>query len=208
MKHHDKIKDYLCNFCGKKFAQKTTLLSHLRTHSESTQAQPYRCSHCDFTAVQHQLLKQHNYYIHKIGSDPVKASDKQKPNQKTKESKVKALPYACTVCFKAFKLPSTLSKHQQTHFENRKHVCEHCSASFKRAEHLRIHVNSVHLKQRPYKCEFCEKSFAQAGDRNVHMKRHFNERPHHCKFCNKSFRLLKSKKAHQRIHTGSLILSN
>lgn len=77
-----------------------------------------------------------------------------------------------------------------------------CGNSFKRAEHLRIHINGVHLKQKPYACDLCNKTFAQSGDRNIHKFRHTGEKPHQCQYCKKNFRLLKAMRAHIRIHTG------
>lgn len=82
------------------------------------------------------------------------------------------LPYVCSQCNRAFKLPSSLTSHMKKHNEDRKHVCKECGNSFKRAEHLRIHINGVHLKQKPYPCHYCRKSFSQSGDRNIHMRQH------------------------------------
>lgn len=147
----------------------------------------------------------------------------------------RVLPYMCLQCNRGFKLPSSLASHMKSHNEERKHVCTECGNTFKRAEHLRIHVNGVHLKQKPYPCYLCKKSFAQSGDRNIHMRRHtgkihfvyrlvstlttavtclqlfvglfLGEKPHQCTYCLKNFRLRKAMRAHMRIHVSLFCLT-
>ncbi|KAH8591713.1 hypothetical protein B0O99DRAFT_631510 [Bisporella sp. PMI_857] len=48
--------------------------------------------------------------------------------------------------------------------------CSACSASFRRAEHLRRHLAS-HSSLRPYKCDFCESYFKRRDVLRKHLKR-------------------------------------
>lgn len=190
MRQHSGIRPYQCEHCGKDFVQKSSLNVHLRTH---TGEKPYQCKSCDRAFSQAQQLKYHAHSAHggpgmskrpsatanTNGSkqDPVgvESSSKDSPvadSVDVNPTNGRILPYICTLCNRGFKLPSSLSSHMKSHNEERKHVCKDCGNTFKRAEHLRIHVNGVHLKQKPYPCHLCHKSFAQSGDRNIHMRRH------------------------------------
>lgn len=128
--------------------------------------------------MQAQQLKYHRHSAHGSGIAANKNGTVVFDGASSSYRKISAIgskPYCCSLCNKGFKLPSSLSSHMKVHEEERKHVCSDCGNSFKRAEHLRIHINGVHLKQKPYACDVCNKTFAQAGDRNIHMRRHTGE---------------------------------
>lgn len=163
---------------------------------------PFKCDSCDRAFVQAQQLKYHRHSAHGGPS----LSKKEPPPKPSSDGRI--YPYCCSMCNKGFKLPSSLSSHMKIHNEERKHVCSQCGNSFKRAEHLRIHVNGVHLKKKPYTCEYCPKTFAQSGDRNIHRLRHTHEKNHQCTYCKKMFRLPKALRAHSRIHTSVLSISH
>lgn len=188
---------------------------------------PFQCTQCNKSFIQAQQLKYHYHSLHNIGNPPSLKKDRSSTTRIAKDLNKQPSqivhPYVCHLCNRSFKVPSSLSKHLKTHSETRKHVCNQCSNQFKRAEHLRIHINGVHLKQKNFPCDvsyyieisrifnvwkniyklqICNKKFAQCGDRNIHMKRHQNLKPHVCSYCKKPFRLLKALKAHERIHTG------
>lgn len=192
MRHHNNIRPYQCEICGKNFIQKSTLTAHQRTH---TGERPYKCDLCDKAFVQSHQLKYHKYSSHNGRSGPNKKQKIRTEGSSTKESSManhsaESLEssddqqslnqhlYVCQICSRSFKLPSSLTSHLKCHSEERKHVCKMCGNTFKRAEHLRIHVNGVHLKKKPYACNLCDKTFSQIGDRNIHMKSHTGK-----KFC-------------------------
>ena len=56
----------------------------------------------------------------------------------------------CPYCRKLFHNSVSLVKHCRTHrkpdIETAKHICSYCGVLFKRADHLKIHINSIHLK--------------------------------------------------------------
>lgn len=168
-RYHSGIRPYQCEHCGKDFIQKSSLTVHLRTH---TGQRPYKCNKCDKTFAQSQQLKSHKSTVHgdeqqikdkrpkiereQTEDDENMSEDEDRPaieEGKSSGRKVKILPYICSLCNRGFRLPSSLSSHMKSHAEERKHICSECGNTFKRAEHLKIHINGVHLKQKPYACE-------------------------------------------------------
>lgn len=217
MRAHDPKRRYFCNDikCNKSFMQPHHLRNHIRTHKkdESPLSLCPMCGkgfrlECNFKRhlKQHTDVKDKRNRLKDLGD--VKVSKKLKTQLKNsialeKQSTTKH-PYVCKVCNRSFKLPSSLVVHSRIHTatDDRKFHCDLCKSSFKRAEHLRIHINGVHLKIREYKCEYCPKTFTQSGDRNQHMLTHSSEKLFSCGICKKEFRLLKVLKAHNKIHNG------
>ncbi|KAG5680402.1 hypothetical protein PVAND_009911 [Polypedilum vanderplanki] len=225
---HEKIEN-ICSTCNKVFDSLPNFHYHLKTHENEKQ---FKCRHCSKSFIQQHHLKNHEISIH-IDSKSFICSQcgktfKKRNSFKTHmqkhdiekiSPKIETIPieqktYTCEFCKRNFKLLSSLSKHLTTHQNSkfsssssiRKHKCAHCSQCFKRAEHLKIHINRIHLKMKPYTCTFdgCDKSFSQIGDRNVHMLIHTQEKKFQCKYesCKKSFRLEKARNQHEKIHIG------
>lgn len=199
-KTHEKESHCQCPECGKKFTTRSSLRTHFQTHFRDPDCRPFKCNHpgCDKTFMQERSIKYHQSTAHGIG-EPIARKESQSI-------------FYCDFCKKTFKLQSLLKRHLLVHVDGekamRKHKCDKCEASFKRPEHLRLHINSVHLKYKPYKCDYedCEKSFAQIGDRNVHRKIHRDEKPHICMMCRKAFRLVKGLRAHEKTHNKMKIM--
>ncbi|XP_072946928.1 uncharacterized protein [Epargyreus clarus] len=59
-----KLKNKLCNICGRGFSANRTLVNHIRTHSGE---RPYGCAHCDARFTQKHGMVSHVKYIHMKG---------------------------------------------------------------------------------------------------------------------------------------------
>ncbi|XP_030760520.1 zinc finger and BTB domain-containing protein 6-like [Sitophilus oryzae] len=79
------------------------------------------------------------------------------------------------------------------------HICEVCSKSFKRREHLYQHFK-LHSSLRPYRCVECKKSFVRKEHLIRHMVLHSGERNFTCEICNKSFSRHDNLLKHIRTH--------
>ena len=78
----------------------------------------------------------------------------------------------------------------------KKHICEQCSWSFKRQADLKKHL-IVHSDLKPFKCHICSKSFKRSSDAKDHLIVHSDARPFCCSMCDKSFKRLPSLKLHE-----------
>ncbi|XP_065281533.1 zinc finger protein 236-like isoform X1 [Dermacentor albipictus] len=89
----------------------------------------------------------------------------------------------------------------------RAHVCDQCGKSYKRASHLKEHLESHKSKddkgkKAPYQCQECPKAFAKPSQLKRHERIHTGERPFQCNLCNKSFNQNNALLVHLIKHTG------
>lgn len=89
----------------------------------------------------------------------------------------------------------------------RLHTCEACGKSYKRASHLKEHLESHKsmegkVKKAPYRCVSCPKAFAKPSQLKRHMRIHTGERPFECELCDKSFNQSNALLVHLIKHSG------
>ncbi|XP_060520863.1 zinc finger protein 660-like [Cylas formicarius] len=81
------------------------------------------------------------------------------------------------------------------------HECVECQKTFKKADHLNVHISYKHAEKR-FECEYCAKKFARTYDLAYHLRVHRGEKPYMCEICQKSFASSSYFYMHRRIHTG------
>ncbi|XP_064640452.1 zinc finger protein 236-like [Lineus longissimus] len=91
---------------------------------------------------------------------------------------------------------------------DRIHVCQVCDKAFKRASHLRDHLQTHTMsasksKATPHKCNTCEKAFAKPSQLERHRRIHTGERPFVCTICQKAFNQKNALQMHLKKHAGS-----
>ncbi|KAH8294981.1 hypothetical protein KR018_004872 [Drosophila ironensis] len=140
-----RLRQYLCDICGKSYTQSSHLWQHLRFHQG---VKPFVCQeeNCDRKFTIRPDLNDHIRKCH------------------TGER-----PYHCLVCGKRFLTGSVFYQHRLIHRGERRYECEECGKRFYRADALKNHQR-IHTGEKPYSCLFCTKTFRQRGDRDKHIR--------------------------------------
>ncbi|XP_055535976.1 zinc finger protein 501-like [Wyeomyia smithii] len=198
--------------CGRKFARKDRLVTHITNHINPD---AFKCSVCDHCSKSRSLLRIH--MKQHLGSE--------------------ARRHVCTKCEKSFVLRSQLVIHEASHLEDqeKKHVCDQCGKAFALrfvlARHKRVHSrakdficvvcaktlsSSVTLKahmeshddsatkQPKVQCSVCSQWYKNAETLRTHIRaRHHDQRIHRCDRCGKVFPTKSSLSTHVKyVHLG------
>lgn len=159
LKHQNKVKEFECDICQKRFSRNDLLIRHKIAHAmkmgddkfqfdhyqmeEGDQGNPlvikteefmFSCAECDVI------------FIHKVDLD----------NHIAQEHEKREAYLSCDVCSKKFSKMSHLNRHQKIHSMAKAFKCRLCNKGFTRQEQLTHHMN-VHTGIKPHTCDICFK---------------------------------------------------
>ena len=188
---NQKIKDYVCPFCGLELHETPAKFFQHKQTCEAERTGVYRhvCSICGQsfpTTAKHAS----HYTI---------CSGKAKKYYKSK---------SCSYEECDFKTSSNrdLDNHvRRVHLHlpiEKNHVCTICGNTFNKITVLKNHIKAVHYGEKPFECTTCGKSFSRKQNLKEHMLIHTGEAGWTCPLCNKSMTNAGSKYNHKRSCTG------
>lgn len=171
----ENTKPYACEFCPKKFADKSYMKTHQLTHLG---IRPHACSYCGKGFFRRRELLRH---------EAVHTGIK---------------PFNCKTCNKAFARSDKLMRHERTHGEPKSFSCSQCPAVFSRKDELSRH-GMCHTGERPHCCTQCFKSFFSRAELTRHEKTHAGLKPFKCDYCDQSFHRRDKLNRHVRTHMST-----
>ncbi|XP_040584272.1 histone-lysine N-methyltransferase PRDM9 [Mesocricetus auratus] len=117
------------------------------------------------------------------------------------ETHTEEKPHVCRECGRGFTLKSDLICHQRTHTGEKPYVCRECGRGFTLKSHL-IRHQRTHTGEKPYVCRECGRGFTRKSNLICHQRTHTGEKPYVCRECGRGFTLKSRLIRHQRTHTG------
>ncbi|XP_060566445.1 zinc finger protein 415-like, partial [Ruditapes philippinarum] len=154
----DRIRVYVCKFCGKACPSQWKLDRHMHTH---TGERPFTCDLCDVTTPLPIMMTDQHFQAEK--------------------------QLACETCGKVFKSNWALNRHgreswydiedqstsehgrrQQSVTAGGRHYCNMCGKLFPSNWKLQRHMR-VHTGEKPFVCSFCDKGFNVKSNLKVHI---------------------------------------
>lgn len=185
----------ICDYCNKEFNNLRLLSLHqtvhtglnlkslsifTKLHNIFLGTKPYKCEHCEYSALTRQQLVRH------MASHGVPAPT-----------------YNCQICQKEFSYKHYLTLHERMH-NNTSFQCNLCNRHFERKDYLKEHYITAHADgQKNFKCNVCQKEFAL----NKYLKRHLTiheekSKTYECNICGKLLSHKKQLENHVMVHTN------
>ena len=171
--HTPQIKHLPCEFCGKLFANKWNLRSHLTVHKANKPTRSFSCSICA-----------RSFY-----------TEEERASHVCKH-------YSCEICKIKFVRERNLKLHQRSHSGETIFSCNLCEALFEKKKQLNSHKNITHNDRKKYSCSDCPKTFKTSSGLKQHILRHKGEKPFKCGNCDASFTTKAHLQSHSLLHSN------
>ncbi len=167
--HPDPPESLVCDACGKAFAQRDSLLQHVRNNRCR-----FGCHHCDFKAELKVTVSEHIRSEHPDAIDTL--------------CKVRKCHfYAKTSAEVAAHVEAAHKYYEYELLGSQKVPCETCGAQVK-GTYMQQHVTNMHEKERNVLCDLCGFAATGKGVLKRHIKSVHGERAFPCPECGFAFR--------------------
>lgn len=167
----------MCDICGKKFLEESSMSVHKRTHNPNI----IKALYCPVSTCGERMRDQAHLAEHIV---------------------IHKIVYNCNICARKFTNAGDLADHQKTHEnENRPFICTECSRCYANKNQLNVHIMRVHRKDEAsmHECELCSKTFMAAWELRVHERSHSDEKIASCPLCERSYKSTNDIKKHMAV---------
>lgn len=154
MKIHSDTRDFKCDLCPKTFKNARQMKNHRRIHTRSQAPTISQCKYCGQSFYSAKHLKEHSL-----------------THSESLDERPQSSSFPCDVCHETFRSKQKLRVHHQTHFDDKRFVCEF-DCGYKSNDHnaMRRH-RSMHNKEVKYKCSVCSFQCIQSTNYKNHIMR-------------------------------------
>ena len=161
MKMHEgpKARIFACEYCGKSFYRRGSLIEHIR---RCLNLKTYKCELCGKGFNNISGLNSHAA-VHLSSKD-----------------------FTCELCGKAFKRLLNMKNHLKVHLNEKQYKCEVCGKGCNTSSQLSMH-KKMHTTGLNYSCEICGKGFKYRHSWKNHTATHSDEKRYQCNVCGKRY---------------------
>ncbi|CAH0396219.1 unnamed protein product [Bemisia tabaci] len=179
---HSKEKRFVCDFCPKKYVQRSTVNFHMRLkhlrENDPTREEKYKCNFCAAKFATRSKFTEHANLMHQ---------DKR--------------PFRCNACQSTFLQKYLLVNHVKLcHLKERPFSCDFCAITYQSSHRLMHHLDTIHHRENPFKCNLCSVKFARKHQLNAHIEeKHLTKKVYCCNLCPAEYKQVGHFKAHVKI---------
>ncbi|KAJ8961282.1 hypothetical protein NQ318_008967 [Aromia moschata] len=157
LKHQNKMKEFECDICLKRFSRNDLLIRHKIAHAMKFDDQ--------------KLEFEDTFNSEENDGEVVRIKSEE-------------FMFSCSSCDVLFIHKEDLDTHMTCEHDKKEGniVCEVCSKRFHKMAHLNRHIKT-HYSEKAFKCHSCDKGFARQEQLNHHMNVHTGTKPHICDIC-------------------------
>ncbi|KAH7717173.1 Protein kinase [Aphelenchoides avenae] len=191
---------FKCVKCGKTYNKRTSLQSHMETHSDKF----HECDQCEKKYKRGSALFGHKQRTHaEAGHFECDTCGRLYPHKQAlyNHKRVHSNPdFECPVCDKKMHARNA-PQHMETH-TGKVHECDQCEKKYRWSGGLRQHKRAAHAQAGRFECDECGKLYPHKKALYGH-KRYHSDTDFECPVCGKKMHA-RSAPQHMETHTGKL----